>query len=93
MRRPHRAVHHAVWCVLLVALPLMLVAAMVLRQNGPHQRAPERLSPPSAAAASGAASATAEMPAASGTAAKGAHAESRTSAAPPRDGTVGEGGS
>ncbi len=38
--------HRAVWTVLAVALPLVLFGALALRQSGPLEAAPVRLSPP-----------------------------------------------
>ena len=40
------ATHRAVWTVLAVALPLVLLGALALRQSGPLEAAPVRLSPP-----------------------------------------------
>jgi hypothetical protein len=38
--------HRAVWTVLAVVLPLLLLGALALRQSGPLEAAPVRLSPP-----------------------------------------------
>lgn len=35
MQRRHRAAHYRVWTLLAVLLPLTLLAALVLRHNGP----------------------------------------------------------
>jgi hypothetical protein len=40
------ATHRAVWTVLAVALPLALLGALALRQSGPLEAAPVRLSTP-----------------------------------------------
>ena len=40
MRRRHRTVHYRVWIVLGVLLPLLLVATLALRRNGPTETAP-----------------------------------------------------
>jgi hypothetical protein len=47
-RAPHdlRRVHWRVWLVLCAALPLLLIGALALRQNGPAEAAPVRLAPP-----------------------------------------------
>ena len=44
--RNHRAAHRRIWSVLLVLLPLVLLAAMALRQNGPTEAAAVLLSGP-----------------------------------------------
>lgn len=44
MRRTHRAAHLRIWIGLAVVLPLILLAALSLRQNGPTEAAPVRLS-------------------------------------------------
>jgi len=46
VRRRHRIVHRRIWLVLAVALPAMLLGAMVLRQSGPTEAAAVRLAPP-----------------------------------------------
>ena len=51
MRRAHRLWHRRVWACLAVLLPLVLVLALTLRQNGPMEAAPEKL--PDAAGAAG----------------------------------------
>jgi len=38
--------HRRVWTLLAVALPLVLLGALALRQSGPLEAAPVRLSPP-----------------------------------------------
>jgi len=44
MRRRHRSAHLRIWIALAVVLPAILLAAMSLRQNGPTEAAPIRLS-------------------------------------------------
>jgi hypothetical protein len=44
--RQHRRAHWGIWLVLSVLLPLLLIGAMALRQNGPTEAAPVRLAPP-----------------------------------------------
>jgi hypothetical protein len=44
--RQHRRAHWRIWLVLSAALPLLLLGAMALRQNGPTEAAPVRLAPP-----------------------------------------------
>jgi len=44
MRRRHRAVHYHVWIVLGLLLPLLLIATLALRRNGPNEAAPVPLS-------------------------------------------------
>lgn len=44
MRRRHRAVHYHVWIVLGVLLPLLLIATLALRRNGPTEASPVPLS-------------------------------------------------
>ena len=46
MRRAHRRAHRRIWLGLAVLLPLLLLGAMALRQNGPTEAAPVRLAPP-----------------------------------------------
>ena len=38
MKRPHRAAHARIWRLLAFALPLALIAALALRQEGPKER-------------------------------------------------------
>jgi hypothetical protein len=38
--------HWRIWFVLSAALPLLLIGALALRQNGPTEAAPVRLAPP-----------------------------------------------
>jgi hypothetical protein len=44
--RRYAGTHRAVWTVLAVALPLLLLAALALRQSGPLEAAPVRLAEP-----------------------------------------------
>ena len=44
--RHHRRTHFRVWLVLSVFLPVLLVGAVALRQNGPTEAAPVRIAPP-----------------------------------------------
>jgi hypothetical protein len=44
MRRRHRTNHLRIWASLAVVLPLILFAALSLRQNGPNEAPPIRLS-------------------------------------------------
>jgi len=44
--RQHRRTHYRVWLVLSVVLPVLLVGAVALRQNGPTEAAPVRIAPP-----------------------------------------------
>jgi hypothetical protein len=44
MRRRHRANHLRIWAGLAIVLPLILLAALSLRQNGPVDMPPVRLS-------------------------------------------------
>ncbi len=46
MRRRHRAVHRAVWTVLAVLLPAILIVAMSVRRDGPVEAPAIRLDPP-----------------------------------------------
>ncbi len=46
MKRPHRAAHSAIWAALAIAVPALLIAAMVLKQDFDQRGAQERLSPP-----------------------------------------------
>ncbi len=46
MRRCHRAAHRRIWLVLAAVLPLLVLGALALRQNGPTEAAPVRLAPP-----------------------------------------------
>ena len=46
VQRRHRLVHRRIWSVLAVLLPLLLVGALALRQTGPTEAPPVRLSPP-----------------------------------------------
>jgi hypothetical protein len=49
MQRPHRRAHARIWFVLMALLPAIIVAALLIRQNGPTDAPAVRLSPPSAA--------------------------------------------
>ena len=44
--REFRATHRRVWLALSVILPLLVLGAMAIRQNGPSEAAPVRLSSP-----------------------------------------------
>ena len=44
--RHYAATHRAVWTALAVLLPVLLFAALALRQNGPTEAAPVRLAAP-----------------------------------------------
>ncbi len=44
--RDLRRAHRRIWLVLCAALPLLLIGALALRQNGPTEAAPVRLAPP-----------------------------------------------
>jgi hypothetical protein len=46
MRRGLRRAHRRIWTVLAVLLPLALLGALSLRQNGPREAPPVRLAPP-----------------------------------------------
>ncbi|MGP1396262.1 MAG: hypothetical protein ACTS3R_12190 [Inquilinaceae bacterium] len=48
MRRPHRTAHARIWIVLAVALPAILIGAMIVRQGGPLERPAVQVVPPSA---------------------------------------------
>ncbi len=37
MKRRHRSIHAQVWKLLAVILPIALIAALVLRQDGPSE--------------------------------------------------------
>ena len=37
MRRGHRTAHARIWMVLAIVLPLLVIAAMVIRQQGPTE--------------------------------------------------------
>ncbi len=45
MRNGHRRAHRLIWMVLAALLPLLLIGALALRQNGPNAP-PMRLAPP-----------------------------------------------
>ena len=49
MLHRHRRTHAYVWTALAVLLPALIVAALVIRQNGPLERPAERLGAPAAA--------------------------------------------
>jgi len=53
MRRRHRTVHARLWAALAIALPLVLIGAMLMRQDGPAERPAERLAPPASETAPG----------------------------------------
>ena len=38
MKRPHRRAHARIWRLLAFVLPIALVAALALRQEGPKER-------------------------------------------------------
>ncbi len=44
--RSYRGGHRGIWVVLAVGLPLLVLGALALRQNGPTEARPERLSAP-----------------------------------------------
>lgn len=46
MRRRHRTMHRAVWTVLAVLLPAILIGAMSIRRDGPVEAPAIRLAPP-----------------------------------------------
>ena len=46
MQRRHRSAHRRVWVLLSVLLPVLLLAALALRQNGPAEAPAIRLSEP-----------------------------------------------
>ncbi len=46
MQRPHRAAHARIWTVLVILLPVILIAAMAVRQTGPIERPARLLAPP-----------------------------------------------
>lgn len=46
MRVRHRRVHLVIWIVLSAMLPLILIAPLALRHNGPREVAPVRLDTP-----------------------------------------------
>ena len=46
MRRRHRAAHRRIWLLLAALLPALLLGALALRQNGPTEVTPLRLSQP-----------------------------------------------
>lgn len=46
---PPRRAHGRIWGALALILPALLIAALVLRQNGPLERPAEQLEPPTAA--------------------------------------------
>ena len=46
MWRRHRAAHRRAWILLSALLPALLLAALALRQNGPTEAPPIRLSEP-----------------------------------------------
>jgi hypothetical protein len=43
VQRPHRRAHARIWSALIVLLPLVLIAALLMRQSGPGDP-PVRLS-------------------------------------------------
>jgi len=47
MQRRHRAAHLRIWLAMAVALPVILVAALAMRRNGPNEAPPVLLSAPS----------------------------------------------
>ena len=46
MQRRHRTTHRRIWTILLALLPLVLLGAVALRQNGPTEAAAIQLRPP-----------------------------------------------
>ncbi len=46
MRRAHRTAHSRIWTVLAVLLPAILIASMLVRQNGPLEKRPRLLEAP-----------------------------------------------
>ncbi len=46
MRRGHRRTHRALWLVLAVLLPLVVLTALAIRPNGPLEAPAVRLDPP-----------------------------------------------
>jgi hypothetical protein len=46
MRRRHRTMHRAVWLILAVLLPAILIGAMSIRRNGPLEAPAIRLAAP-----------------------------------------------
>ena len=46
MRRRHRSVHRAVWLVLSVLLPVILIGALIVRRDGPLEAPAIQLAPP-----------------------------------------------
>jgi len=47
MQRSHRTSHARIWIVLAALLPVILITAMIIRQNGPVERAARLLEAPS----------------------------------------------
>ena len=45
-QRSFRAGHRRIWVTLAIALPLLVLGALALRQNGPTEARPERLAAP-----------------------------------------------
>lgn len=48
MKRAHRKAHAILWRFIAIALPLVLIAALVMRQSEPADRPAIRLDPPEA---------------------------------------------
>lgn len=46
MRRGHRRAHRAIWILLAIALPLILLGTMAARRVGPLEAASVRIAPP-----------------------------------------------
>jgi hypothetical protein len=46
MRRRHRAAHRAIWTVLAVLLPAVILVALALRPSGPLEAPAVQLAPP-----------------------------------------------
>jgi hypothetical protein len=46
MLHPHRRAHARIWTALAVLLPVIVVVALVIRQNGPREAPPVQLSEP-----------------------------------------------
>lgn len=46
LRRRHRRIHRAVWAMLAVILPLVLLGALIARRTGPLEAASVQIAPP-----------------------------------------------
>jgi hypothetical protein len=49
MQQSHRRAHARIWTALAFLLPAIIIIALLIRQNGPREAPPVRLSPPPAA--------------------------------------------